>query len=215
VATVEWYGPAVDEEREREAHICRSPWVAAINEVGAGVLASRGVKSLRQWREDLEQADGCLKDPIGAPRRISLAAWAGHDADETKLEIKFELPPTFDRRERDDIHPGSVYAGVLPVDPSDPRSIEPDVDGRSRVRGATLRAIRAALDDGGILDHEGNAHQASLEEWKDADPDTTWLAVGLYHQQSSAPWGLHGSRWDWEWHWRAMDSLDQDRPSAS
>ncbi len=183
--------------------------------VGADVPASRAVKSLRLWREQLEQADGCLNDPIGAARPISLADWAGHDADETRLEIKFELPPAFDRREGDDIHPGSVYAGVLPVDPSDPRSIEPDVDGRSRVRGATLRAIRAALDGGGILDHEGNAHEVSLEEWKDADPDTTWLAVGLFHQQSSAPWGFHGSRWDWGWHWRAMDSLDQDRPSAS
>jgi hypothetical protein len=192
----------------REVHARMSPWRVAIVEVDDG-------RTLGAWRKNLADSGGCLTDPIGTPQQVSLDAWSAHDAEQTKLTIKFELPPDY-KTASDDIQPGTLYANVEAIDPADPRWISDDEDGRMRAKGATLRAMRLALAarDGVINDPHGDAHAIALDVWDEADPDATWLVVSFSYQQRSAPWGFHGREYDLGWHWRAMDAIEPPAPPS-
>jgi hypothetical protein len=189
-----------------------SPWRVAIAEVDHDHDGEKRVRTLAAWRKRLADSNGCLTDPIGTPQKVSLDPWAAHDPEQTKLSIKFVLPPDYETAS-DDIQPGTIYLNIEEFDPADPHFLSPDEDERMRPRGATLRAMRLVLagQNGVFVDPHGDAHAVSLEAWDEADPDATWLVISLAFQQRSAPWGFHGSLWDMGWHWRAMDAIEPPR----
>jgi hypothetical protein len=191
-----------------------SPYRLAIVELDTDVVLGDHIHSLGVWRERFKRSGPVMHDGIGAPHTVDLHPWNDRDPHATRLLIDLVLPNGFGFR--DDIEPGSVEVNVSAVDASDPRFMDSDAAGRSRLLGATLRALRLALERQGgvVIDPDGRQHHLSLDEWHEADPDSTWLLVGFGHQQRSTPIGMTGTRYDSAWHWRAMDALEDGEPPA-